>query len=66
MYRRGSIGSKHWSRLIEAAAARGEIITADMLVSFADARRRAGPSHSPALSVRIRQKLQSASSALPP
>ena len=35
MYQRGSIGPAHWSRLIEAAAARGEIITADMLVRCA-------------------------------
>jgi hypothetical protein len=39
MYQRGSIGPRHWSRLIEAAAARGEIITAQMLVKFADERR---------------------------
>jgi hypothetical protein len=61
MYRRGSIGPRHWSRLIEAAAARGEIITAQMLVKFADERRGAQRSASPASSGRI-----SAPSAFPP
>jgi hypothetical protein len=66
MYQRGSIGPKHWSRLIEAAAARGEIITADMLVKLADERRRSRAEKPPSSSGRIRQKPQSASSALPP
>jgi hypothetical protein len=43
MHQRGSIGPAHWARLIEAADARGEIITADMLVRFADERRRQPP-----------------------
>jgi hypothetical protein len=36
MYQRGAIGPAHWSRLIQIAEARGEIITADMLVAFYD------------------------------
>jgi hypothetical protein len=39
MYQRGSIGPAHWARIIEAAEARGEVITANMLVSFAAARK---------------------------
>jgi hypothetical protein len=61
MYRRGSIGPRHWSRLIEAAAARGEIITAQMLVKFADERRDEQRGASPAPSGRI-----STPSAFPP
>jgi hypothetical protein len=43
MYQRKSIGPGHWGRLIQAAASRGEIITAEMLITFADKRRREGP-----------------------
>jgi hypothetical protein len=64
MYRRGSIGSKHWSRLIEAATARGEILTADMLIKFADERRRSASDRSPPSSERIKQQSQSASSVI--
>jgi hypothetical protein len=39
MYQRGSIGPAHWARLIAAAEARGEVITADMLLRFAADRR---------------------------
>jgi hypothetical protein len=63
MYQRRSIGPKHWSRLIDAAAARGEIITADMLVRFADERRQSSTGRSPSSSGRVRQKPQSLSSA---
>jgi hypothetical protein len=67
MYQRGSIGPKHWSRLIEATAARGEIVTADMLVKFADDRRlERSRTRLPTSSGRIRHKPQSASSPLPP
>jgi hypothetical protein len=34
MYQREAVGSAHWSRLIEATTARGEILTADMLINF--------------------------------
>lgn len=57
MHRRGSIGPAHWARLIEAAAARGEVITADMLVKFADQRRSSSSS-------RVRQKLRCGSTTL--
>ncbi|HSR77589.1 MAG TPA: hypothetical protein VLN57_13470 [Xanthobacteraceae bacterium] len=36
MYNRDSIGSAHWSRLIEVTTARGEILTAEMLIRFRD------------------------------
>lgn len=36
MYARDSIGSAHWSRLIEVTTARGEILTAEMLIQFRD------------------------------
>lgn len=36
MYQRGRIGPGHWARLIEAAADRGETLTADMLLRFRD------------------------------
>jgi hypothetical protein len=36
MYQRESVGSAHWSRLIEVTKARGEILTADMLIQFRD------------------------------
>jgi hypothetical protein len=39
MYQRESIASRYWARLIKAAEARGETITADMLVRFADERK---------------------------
>lgn len=39
MYQRQSIAPPYWQRIIEIAAARGEIITADMLVSFASKRK---------------------------
>jgi hypothetical protein len=39
MHWRGLIGPAHWARLIEAATACGEIVTADMLIKFADDRR---------------------------
>jgi hypothetical protein len=67
MYQRGSIGPKHWSRLIEAASARGEIITADMLIKFGDERRRAGPAQSRSFQVHVRARRKSQSAAaLPP
>jgi hypothetical protein len=67
MHRRGSIGSAHWARLIEAASARGEILTADMLVTFADACRlaRSGGDRLSSSSGRVRQKSQSTSSGPP-
>jgi hypothetical protein len=36
MYQREAVGSAHWSRLIEVTKARGEILTADMLIQFRD------------------------------
>jgi len=42
MYRRESISPDMWSQIIEAARWRGEIITADMLLKFADARKAEG------------------------
>jgi hypothetical protein len=36
MYQREAVGSAHWSRLIEVTTARGEILTADMLINFRD------------------------------
>jgi hypothetical protein len=67
MHRRGSIGPAHWARLIEAAASRGEIITAEMLVKFANDRRLASlTKQPPAASDSIRHKPQSASSVQAP
>jgi hypothetical protein len=67
MYQRGSIGPKHWSRVIAAASARGEIITADMLVKFADHRRlERSRARSPAHARCAGDKLQSAPSMPPP
>jgi hypothetical protein len=38
MYQRESVGSAHWSRLIEVTKARGEVLTADMLIQFRNVR----------------------------
>jgi hypothetical protein len=38
MYQRGSVGPGHWSRIIKLAEARGEVVTADMLIAFRDLR----------------------------
>lgn len=42
MYRRESISPDFWTRIIEGARWRGEIVTADMLLTFADTRRAEG------------------------
>jgi hypothetical protein len=44
MYQRGAIGPGHWARIIEISKARGEPITADMLIAFRDEKRARPPS----------------------